>query len=92
MSAAPNSIWEGRKIIVAHIPDYCANVGISHIEVRCDEPLPITKTGYKSHFLPAVHLENYDGPLDFVRQWLDFEAAKPNWTKSEAASPQLSLF
>jgi hypothetical protein len=54
--------------------------------------IPVTETEYRSHFLPAGIVEEYGGPEDFVRAWLDHEAGSSNWKKREQAARQMSLF
>jgi hypothetical protein len=56
-------------------------------------PLPITETGYKSHFHPCGTVEANGG--DVVTQivvWPDEEAAKPSWRAYAAKSRQGELF
>jgi hypothetical protein len=54
--------------------------------------LPITETGYRSHFLSEVEVETLGGPLDYVRAWLDAEAAMPEWREQQQAARQMALF
>jgi hypothetical protein len=65
-----------------------------HIELRVEEGriIPVTETGYRSHFLPAGIVDEYGGPEDFVRAWLDPEAETSDWKKREEAARQMSLF
>ncbi|MBS0473096.1 MAG: hypothetical protein JSR60_18645 [Proteobacteria bacterium] len=53
--------------------------GLTHLSIHVLEPstlkLPITETGYRSHFLSEA--EELGGPLAYVRAWLDAEAAAP---------------
>ena len=70
---------------------------ISHVQVKSINPerqaLPITSTGYRSHFLPIGTVEANGG--DVVQQvldWIDEEAAKPDWTARETADRQGDLF
>ena len=56
-------------------------------------PLPITRTGYHSHFMQPGTIEAHRG--DVVAQivaWLDEEAAKPAWRAHVEASRQGELF
>ena len=70
--------------------------GIAHLEIRVLGPkgaiIPVTDTGYRSHFLSSVYVESAGGPVPYVRAWLDAEAATTSWKKREMASRQLSLF
>ena len=70
---------------------------IAHLEVRSIRPeharLPITETGYRSHFHQPGIIEADGG--DVVAQviaWLDDEAAKPEWRRYIEASRQGELF
>lgn len=85
--------WEGRDVRLSYEPRRWSV--IDHVEIRSadEEPLPITGTGYKSHFFGPV-----EPPLtiaevqQMVVDWLDKEAAKPEWKKHLEQSRQLSLF
>ncbi len=70
--------------------------GIAHLEIRVLSPkgaiIPLTDTGYRSHFLSSVYVDSAGGPVPYVRAWLEAAAAKPAWKKLELASRQLSLF
>ncbi len=78
-------VWRGIEIEVRTEANWLGN-DITHIEVQTTPrtPLPITETGYRSHFIDPQVLAEYDGVDDFVHQWLE-EAAK-GWDS------QLSLF
>lgn len=71
--------WDTAHITVTAVQPYRA-------------PLPITETGYRSHFTTAETVESYGGPAAFVLTWLAEEAATPAWRQLEAASRQLALF
>lgn len=70
---------------------------ISHLEIRsvvpeCS-PLPITETGYKSHFFQPDSVEFINGSLvETVIQWLDDEAKSKEWLDFVEASRQGDLF
>ena len=55
-------------------------------------PLPITETGYRSHFLSPLELVNDGGPVTFVTAWLDREAKGKDWQKRQAVRSQGDLF
>ena len=65
-----------------------------HIELRTGgkAALPVTETGYRSHFTSKVAVESYGGPLDFAKAWIEDEAASPEWQAHQAAHRQMSLF
>lgn len=70
---------------------------IVHLEIRSINPeraaLPITATGYRSHFHECGTIEARGG--DVVAQvtaWLDEEAASPEWQAHLARAKQGELF
>ena len=69
------------------------NGPVDHIEVQSDGSvqLPITETGYRSHFVPAGQV-TADTLVEQVTAWLDAEAQSEVWKRYEEASRQLSLF
>lgn len=68
----------------------------SHLQVEATAPerapLPITETGYRSHFTSAEAVAAYGGPVAFVTAWLNDAAASPTWKAHEAAARQMTLF
>lgn len=79
---------------------YCAdnhNV-IAHLEIETINPprapLPVTETGYRSHFHPIGVIErDYGGDVvAAVTAWLDGMGERPEWKKREEASRQGDLF
>ena len=85
--------WEGREDRLSYTPRWSEH--IDHVEVHAidGDPLPITETGYKSHFFPPV-----DPALTLpevqamVTDWLEVEAAKPAWKTYQQQTQQLNLF
>ena len=87
--------WEGIEIEATYSPIRWGV--IAHLEIESIQParapLPITETGYLSHFHACGTVEASGG--DVVAQviaWLDEEAAKPDWQRYVAASRQGELF
>jgi hypothetical protein len=80
---------------ITHARDYLSS-GTDHIKVESlaprKAPLPITETGYRSHFVPALELVNAGGPVTFVSAWLEREAAGKAWRVKAAAAAQADLF
>ena len=75
--------WNGVEIEISWAPDWIAYddcTGTGHLEVRsiapAREPLPITETGYRSHFINASGIEAHGSPEAFVRLWIEQEAKK----------------
>ena len=85
-------IWNGIKIMVTHTPNRFGE--IDHIELHAEDRqrLPITETGYRSHFCHESQIEPYGSALAFVQAWLDHEATNPEWRAYEFAARQMSLF
>lgn len=83
------------RIRITHSRDYLI-AGQDHVEVDALTPkkaaLPITATGYRSQFLPALELINAGGPVTFVTAWLDREAQSKHWQKRQTARQQGDLF
>ena len=93
-------IWQNIELEIRYNPNYCAALegdnAMAHIEVSVlcpvKHPLPITETGYKSHFIHRVTVEGYGGATEFVLAWLEHEAQKPAWKILSEASRQGELF
>jgi hypothetical protein len=87
--------WQGMAITVCHVANW-SGTGFDHIEVVSKKPerapLPITETGYRSHFLHGEDLAAYGGAVEFVTRWLDHEAKGAAWREYQRNSAQLSLF
>jgi hypothetical protein len=86
--------WRGIGLEVRHCAKWCAMVDMDHIEVVSVDrlPLPITGTGYKSHFISPERIAEIGTPVDYVIAWLDHAAESAEWIKAELESRQLSLF
>jgi hypothetical protein len=88
-------VWRGIDIEVIYLPRRWGV--IAHLEIRSIEPprapLPITETGYLSHFHQCGTVEAMGGDVVAqVRAWLDEVAAKPDWLRRVEASRQGELF
>ena len=86
--------WRGTLIAIRHTPDYLVR-GNDHLEVMVKKPvkaiLPITDTGYRSHFLAPDELATEGGPVLFVQSWLEREAATKQWRAKEVKMAQLDF-
>ena len=86
--------WRGTLIAIRHTRDYLVR-GTDHIEVMVKKPLkailPITDTGYRSHFLDPEELATEGGPALFVQTWLEREAATKQWRVKESQMAQLDF-
>lgn len=88
--------WEGIEIELTYVPEAYGGA-IAHLEVRTINPerapLPITETGYRSHYHPVGTVEAGEGTLvEQVTAWLDEEAKSKAWKKYVEDSRQYSLF
>ena len=80
--------WRGIRVEVAFAPKWLASLQVSHIELRCAEPLPLTDTGYLSCFLNSGEIDDIGNALTWAEAALDEAAAKQKWRRER----QLSLF
>ena len=83
------------RIRITHQRDYLMP-GTDHLSVDSIKPkkapLPITATGYLSHFIPALQLINAGGPVTFITAWLERETQSKIWRKQAIAKIQGDLF
>lgn len=85
-------LWEGIEIALSYTqPSYCVP-HFHHIELKASEPIPVTETGYRSHFIAPAELALWENPEAFVIDWLNDAAKHPDWQEYRQQSRQLSLF
>jgi len=94
--------WRGIRIEVRYTPSWAAyyeeiyGEPLAHLEIEALDPkrrsLPMTETGYRSHFTAPAQIDAEGGPVAYVQRWLEHEAASDNWRNQEAARAQFSLF
>lgn len=69
---------------------------VEHLVVESISPerarLPITETGYRSHFLTPGTVAAHGGPVAATRMLLDEAAASQEWQQHIIGSRQGSLF
>ncbi len=87
--------WRGIEIEARYTPLQWKVIAHLEIESVAPEraPLPITETGYRSHFHQPGTVEANGG--DVVAQviaWLDDEAERPEWKRHVEKCRQFSLF
>lgn len=83
--------WRGIDMQIIYHPNaHCFCDGYAHIEVQTAGRtlLPITETGYRSHFIPRSEVDACGGPVSYVTVWLDHKAKSPAWKASEADARQ----
>lgn len=85
--------WRGTLLSITHTPQYFGHA--DHVEVVVKKPakaiLPITETGYRSHFIDPDELHAAGGPVLFVQAWLEREAATKAWRDRQAKLAQLDF-
>lgn len=93
------TVWSGISIEIRWEPNWLninAGIDAGHIEIESvapeRAPLPITETGYRSHFTSPATVAAYGGPVAFVEAWLETESQAPDWRLQEQAGRQFSLF
>lgn len=105
MSTAPSEShvleWRGIRIEIEYRPDYSRAFReiqghpLAHLELRSVAPpkqrLPVTETGYLSHFTTPDVIDEAGGPVAFARAALDAAADTDAWRAQEAAARQYSL-
>lgn len=87
--------WRGIRIEVRYEPEWLGDY-MSHLSIETIEParsiLPITETGYRSHFVEPGVIEMHGGPAAYVLAWLDDAAKDALWIERDLAARQFSLF
>lgn len=94
--------WDNIKLAVRFHPDRfpVANQEIddpmAHLEIHVLEPekaiLPITDTGYKSHFAPKSAILSHGSPAGFVKEWLKAQSQTKLWQSHLERTRQGELF
>ena len=93
--------WQGIRIRISYEADYLGmlqsyGAGSSPVQVQSIAPersrLPITETGYRSHFGEPDAVSAAGGPVAFVVAWLEYAARQAEWQAYSQQNRQLSLF
>lgn len=79
--------WRGIRIGITFTPEAFGMA--DHIELHSESraALPVTETGYRSHFMGKGTVAQQGGAVAFALTWLDHEAARTGWNGA-----QLTLF
>jgi len=77
--------WQGQSLTVRHCAAWLGDE-TAHLEIISADraPHPISKTGYRSHFIRREHIEEEGGPVAYVTAWLR--------SLDDGQPKQLSLF
>lgn len=94
--------WQGVTVRVSYEADWLgvskelSQFATAHLEIEAikppKQPLPITETGYRSHFVARGVVEQAGGAVAYAWAWLDQAAKAPAWKRQEQQSRQLCLF
>lgn len=89
--------WTSGHLSIRVGVTYDTSYGIvEHLAVESLEPqkarLPITETGYRSHFLEPGTVAAHGGPIEATRKLLEGAANSPEWLEYVSSSRQPSLF
>ncbi|WP_127145414.1 hypothetical protein [Pelagibacterium montanilacus] len=79
--------WRGIALEITFTPEKFGLVDHTEIMSENRVPLPVTETGYRSHFIPVGAVTDHGGAVAFVTAWLDHEAERTGWSGA-----QLSMF
>ena len=95
-------VWRGITIDVVFEADWLGSgargsaFASAHLQMYARDPegtpLPVTETGYRSHFVACGAVEAAGGPVAYVTAWLDQAAKNRAWRQAEARGRQLDLF
>lgn len=93
-------IWQGLTIEALYTPNWSESYrttygyALAHLQISAAGrvPLPISATGYRSHFDRADNIEAGGGAVAYVCAWLEHAAQSPAWLDAQAQARQLSLF
>lgn len=88
--------WQGIALLVSYEVRwlYLESTDSAHLQAKSVGriQLPITETGYRSHFVPAEEIAQSGGPVACAAAWLDYMAQLREWRVYSEASRHLSLF
>ena len=88
-------IWNDIEITVKYNESRCGLRGSLHhieLETKDKQILPVTNTGYRSHFVNDFAVEHQGGAMNYVKNWLDERAEDKEWQLHVEALKQPDLF
>jgi hypothetical protein len=93
-------VWRDITIEIRYcskwLPRDIDGFNIAHLEIEAINPdrarLPMTKTGYHSHFGQHADIAEHGGPVDYVTAWLEHESQSKQWLDYVERSRQGELF
>lgn len=88
--------WQGIALLVSYeirwLNSEAANIAHLQIESVGRVRLPITATGYRSHYVSSNEIAQAGGPVAYAVAWLDQAARSKEWKAFTEASRQLNFF
>jgi hypothetical protein len=89
--------WNGIEFEIRWNPDYVAfddGGSMAHLEIESLDrsPLPVTETGYRSHFIHEAEVSRFGGAEAYVDAWFASVMLTPQGRTTLQAACQLSLF
>ncbi|WP_074787927.1 hypothetical protein [Roseovarius tolerans] len=84
-------VWEGVTVNIVYSKEKWHSP-FHHLEIKAAAPLPITETGYRSHFVAPEEIEVFGSPKAFVEEWIAHAAKDPKWVRQAEAARQGELF
>ena len=93
-------VWQDITIEITYTPEWgsviISDEILAHVAIRSIKPecakLPMTETGYRSHFTGQSFINEFATVTDFVKAWLDTEAEQPAWQDHIEKQRQYALF
>lgn len=89
--------WQGIDIEAVYVPK-ASGGAIAHLTLTSVNPerapLPVTETGYRSHFHPVGTIEaEFNGDVvRCVTEWLNAESKSKDWKRHQESQRQPDLF
>jgi hypothetical protein len=84
-------VVEAQEMIVKYVPDWMVDMG--HFEFRSPHKpprrIPVSETGYRSHFAPMDEVNAAASPEDYAR---DYALSRLRPRRSTLSDEQLPLF
>ncbi|MCB0518500.1 MAG: hypothetical protein H6577_09980 [Lewinellaceae bacterium] len=92
--------WQGITVEISYGPDWSGSIRkiyghpLAHLEIANQgrQKLPVTETGYRSHFIASSEVESFGGPEKYVGMWLDDATKSSGWQGHIKKSRQPTLF
>ena len=94
--------WEGISVDIEYNDEWSnfpeLNHYVHHIAIKRRDKgqLPMSETGYRSHFMAGTNKEDalqpYENAIDLVKAWLDEAGKSKKWKAYVASQKQLTLF